>query len=301
MRDKTPKFYGIAYFMLIPLFALIYYFLPAGDFKSSDLSIDNFLTCIYFSTVTITTLGYGDISAISEWSQVLVGLETLLGIVLIGLFLNALSHQKSKEISEEEKENAEKERFKKDCEKILRHNKLIEQAIELYMDYAYKVTTPRSMQATVKQLNRQFTLNDLQDLYSPSLYMTDDFSEPVIKYFYTHQSNLESSIKELILSVNFLKWKELEVECIKLLKSFKDYDCSASILSSPNIVLYGRESINQIEYISNMIKESDSDPNAELGRSNRIHPYIMLYRLIKITLAFTDFYFAKIKEVEDEI
>ena len=301
MTNQTPKFYGIAYFVLIPLFASIYYFLPSGDFKSSDLCMDNCLTCVYFSTVTITTLGYGDISAISAWSQILVGLETILGIILIGLFLNALSLQKSKEISDEEKIKAEKEKLKQECEKIIRYNKLIEQEIETYLYYAYQVSTPSSIRPTVRLLNRQFTLNDLHDLYRPSMSMTDDFSEPVIKYFYVHQSNLERSIRELILSVNFLKWKELETECTKLLKAFKDYDYSASILSSPNTFLYGQESVNQIDYISKMIKESDFDPNAELGRSNRIHPYIMLYRLIKTTLAFTDFYNAKIKEIKKEI
>ncbi len=55
----------------------------------------NFITCLYYSTVTITTLGYGDISPISPIAQFLVILETVLGVITIGLFLNALSLKKS--------------------------------------------------------------------------------------------------------------------------------------------------------------------------------------------------------------
>lgn len=46
---------------------------------------------VYFSAVTITTLGYGDIAPISATSRLLVTLESVLGIVLIGLFLNSLA------------------------------------------------------------------------------------------------------------------------------------------------------------------------------------------------------------------
>jgi len=47
----------------------------------------------YFSAVTITTLGYGDIVPITNKSRILVAAESILGIVLIGLFLNSLSRE----------------------------------------------------------------------------------------------------------------------------------------------------------------------------------------------------------------
>lgn len=45
----------------------------------------------YFSAVTITTLGYGDIVPISNTARIIVAIESVLGIVLVGLFLNSLS------------------------------------------------------------------------------------------------------------------------------------------------------------------------------------------------------------------
>jgi voltage-gated potassium channel Kch len=49
---------------------------------------------LYFSAATITTLGIGDISPITAAARVAVSLELILGIVLIGLFLNSLSQKR---------------------------------------------------------------------------------------------------------------------------------------------------------------------------------------------------------------
>lgn len=48
----------------------------------------------YFSAVTITTLGYGDIVPITNITRILVAIESILGLILIGLFLNSLSWEK---------------------------------------------------------------------------------------------------------------------------------------------------------------------------------------------------------------
>jgi hypothetical protein len=44
---------------------------------------------LYFSTVTITTLGYGDIVPSSDRARLLVACESILGILVAGLFINA--------------------------------------------------------------------------------------------------------------------------------------------------------------------------------------------------------------------
>ncbi|MRX67502.1 Ion channel [Flavobacterium resistens] len=64
------------------------------DFRDSTLgkpnkSLDNFLRLLYLSSVTITTVGYGDIVPISTTTRLLISTEAILGIVLIGLFVNA--------------------------------------------------------------------------------------------------------------------------------------------------------------------------------------------------------------------
>jgi len=62
---------------------------------SGDASLlgfkDNFFRMTYFSVVTITTLGYGDITPINSVARFLVALESVLGIVIMGLFLSSIA------------------------------------------------------------------------------------------------------------------------------------------------------------------------------------------------------------------
>jgi hypothetical protein len=51
---------------------------------------------LYFSMVTATTLGFGDIAPTTTITRLLVGDEAVLGVVFVGLFLNALSRRRSK-------------------------------------------------------------------------------------------------------------------------------------------------------------------------------------------------------------
>ena len=46
---------------------------------------------MYFSAVTVTTLGFGDITPVSVKARVLTACESVLGVIVVGLFLNALA------------------------------------------------------------------------------------------------------------------------------------------------------------------------------------------------------------------
>lgn len=54
---------------------------------------DQFWRMLYFSAVSATTLGFGDIVPVTTVSRSLVTLEAVLGVVFIGLFLNALARR----------------------------------------------------------------------------------------------------------------------------------------------------------------------------------------------------------------
>lgn len=54
---------------------------------------DNYLRMLYLSASTLTTLGLGDITPISSLARFLIILETIVGIVLIGLYVNSLGNE----------------------------------------------------------------------------------------------------------------------------------------------------------------------------------------------------------------
>lgn len=62
----------------------------------ADLS-DRFWRMLYLSTITITTTGYGDIVPITNLARVLVAVEAMSGVVVAGLFLNAVVQERSKQ------------------------------------------------------------------------------------------------------------------------------------------------------------------------------------------------------------
>jgi hypothetical protein len=59
------------------------------ELNSEDAA--SFADSVYFTIVTLTTLGYGDISPINDFGRLLVCFEVLLGIVMFGLFVAAVS------------------------------------------------------------------------------------------------------------------------------------------------------------------------------------------------------------------
>lgn len=98
--------YALIYLLLIPIFA--------GIYSCVDLTFgeneEGLISYLYFSVVSITTLGYGDILPNSSGAQAAAASESLLGIILIGLFLNALSIQHSQEAEKLEREKKDIER-----------------------------------------------------------------------------------------------------------------------------------------------------------------------------------------------
>jgi voltage-gated potassium channel len=58
--------------------ALLFIIAPA------HAGLDSFREALYFSMVTFTTLGYGDVTLNTDW-QILAGIEGMVGIVVFGL------------------------------------------------------------------------------------------------------------------------------------------------------------------------------------------------------------------------
>jgi len=94
---------GISVYLLIGLiFALIYqahFMLDPGSFDVSkplseitnlDVARQRLPLFAYFSYVTMTTLGYGDITPLAEQTRILVQVETLLGQLYVAIFIARL-------------------------------------------------------------------------------------------------------------------------------------------------------------------------------------------------------------------
>ena len=55
--------------------------------------LDEVLLNIYFSVITFSTIGYGDLSPAGPWSRLLVGIESIAGALLLALLIFVLGRR----------------------------------------------------------------------------------------------------------------------------------------------------------------------------------------------------------------
>lgn len=85
--SQVPFLYWLRfYFLGIVAFAFDYWIF--GSYFEKN--VNNIGDALYLSTVTVTTLGYGDIVPVHTFTKFLTGLQAVSGVVLVGLFLNSL-------------------------------------------------------------------------------------------------------------------------------------------------------------------------------------------------------------------
>jgi len=83
-------FFGVvmtAYLMLNVLFALLYFALGPGQLKGADAATEfgRFLNDFFFSTHTLTTVGYGNIVPVTVAANVLTSIEAIAGLMAVAL------------------------------------------------------------------------------------------------------------------------------------------------------------------------------------------------------------------------
>jgi hypothetical protein len=96
-REASADIDGLAgaifgYFLLAVVWAQVYKALDIGDsgsFAAAE-SADPAGQLVYFSLVTITTLGYGDILPVTPIARVLAGVEAAVGVLYIAILIGRI-------------------------------------------------------------------------------------------------------------------------------------------------------------------------------------------------------------------
>lgn len=73
-------------------------------------AFENFFEALYWSVVSLTTIGYGDITILSTWGRIITIVSTFVGIAIVALpasmmtagFMDELSRRREEEKREEE-------------------------------------------------------------------------------------------------------------------------------------------------------------------------------------------------------
>ncbi len=156
-----PIYYMAAYLVLVVLYGLVYQFS-----KETIEGVEIWLDGLYFSIVTATTLGFGDLKPVTAVGKVLVSSQVFFEVLLIGFFLNALSFQLSERVKAEEIKQTieEKERLRKGLD---RHLSLLVEAVfsgnpfhwDKHPEYCANLA---SLQAQIYKLQNDLKSNSFQ-------------------------------------------------------------------------------------------------------------------------------------------
>lgn len=83
-------------FLFISIFSVVNYIFSKLIFKKNE--VFSFIDSIYFTCVTVTTLGYGDITPYTSFGKIFIALQALFGFVIISLFMAAVINKALKAI-----------------------------------------------------------------------------------------------------------------------------------------------------------------------------------------------------------
>lgn len=277
-NKKSFKF-GLAFFGLIPLFAIIYSCIPIDCWNDSQngLPPKSFLDFMYFSIVSITTLGFGDIYPTTMLSKILVAAESIGGIIFIGLFLNSLSSEQAKKVSELEKQRHNNVLLEIERNKLNLRRKILETRINRYVISTYCVVTPIDKRdfKNIEINPSEIKFNNLYDMFAQTLLMTYDHRTSSLEVFLRNQNELFNEFSDILKEVNVACWPDLLIPINNFMTNCVQFDYTDSLLGIKNMTI-GKEAASHV--LSKFIKEHEG--KVDYLPSNIMNQFVALYHLI---------------------
>ena len=259
------------YVCLVPVFALIYWALPDGQFRIPDGAGTDFGSWLYYSIVTITTLGFGDYTPAHGIAQAVTAIEVMCGLLFLGFFLNAVGSMKSEIDVQSE---IEKQRLVHDAaekQKLIAGIPSIIHNINLFLAYCYAVTTPVTRRTGESTFNPGFTLADMADLYQPSGLPSDRTSRPAVSGLLSSASRLSLCLDSLQSRVDLSIWPQLMENCFTFVADSQIFSADDVIASAHSSDSSARKEI--AARLASVTTTGTSDP--------QLTPYVELASFIR--------------------
>lgn len=210
----------VVYFGAIVLFATVYFLLPKGQFRQ-PLSL---LDAVYFSVITITTTGFGDITAHGNLAKLCVSLEATAGIAIIGLFLASLWRDFTLRVEASQAAQLLRTQRAISLASLLVYWRYIETTISRYRKVAASITTPLTLRTGVRRYDPAFCFSDLQDLMTAPSGAADSTRRSLLERYFEIEGRLEGDLKYLLQNdviAEFTLVRGLLLNVLSLLRSFE--------------------------------------------------------------------------------
>lgn len=233
VSNVRPLVWICLYIALTPVFACVYMALPDGQFRIPDGGGTDFGSWLYYSIVTITTLGFGDYTPAHGWAQAVTAIEVMCGLVFLGFFLNAVGSMKSEIDVESEIEKQRLLHEKQESEKLKQNIPLILHTLNTFLAYCYAVTTPASKRGDETKYNADFTFNDMRDLFLPSGLPIDRTHLPAVSRLINSASHTSLALDSLQNRVDLALWPEVLEDCFGFVADWQMFSATDALTVHP--------------------------------------------------------------------
>lgn len=278
-----PSIWILIYLAMMPVFAWVYYILPDSEFHIPMDGATTYGSWLYYSIVTITTLGLGDYTPAHGLAQTITAIEVICGIAIFGFFLNAVGAMRSERdvssaIARQQAMHREVEKGK-----LLKNAPQLIHKINRFMAYCYILTTPTDKRtATDMTYDKHFYFKDMRDLYQPSGLLFDNLQEPAIEGFLRCAREMSLYLDSLQMRLDMSLWPALLEDCFTFVANTQIFNDQNNILHHPEqMVSAGKDvTVRDAEkIISNMIQEWKGP--IQVSEKNSLTPVVALYYYIK--------------------
>lgn len=295
VSDKVKHFFHVVsnirpivwiglYVVATPVFALIYWALPDGQFRIPDGAGTDFGSWLYYSIVTITTLGFGDYTPAHGWAQAVTAVEVMCGLIFLGLFLNAVGSMKSEIDVSSEIERQRLLRESEQKERLLKNIPRLLHSLNIFLAYCYAVTTPVARRKDDEvAYNPEFAFNDMADLFRPSGLPIDNTRMPAVERLLVSASNMSLLLDSVQNNVDLRQWPDVLEDCFSFVANYQMFSATDLLTRRyPVNDTAGRETAdagNREEGLSKLIAGWKGD--LDFRNEPELQPVGELYSFIK--------------------
>ena len=202
------------------LYACIYYVMGENFFDFGGLGRTP-ATCLYFSISTATTLGIGDISALTDEGTLIMCSECVLGLIIAGLFLDSVAFRKSEAVDEDKQLDELIGKYDYECKKMLQFCKVIDVTLDHYAEAAIQLLD--GSVADISDINENMPEECMTHVFD-SVFddRHRDISYTRVYHFMNINEEVISEIRQLIREINMEYWPDFESLCLKFISSQSD-------------------------------------------------------------------------------
>lgn len=271
--NRKWLFFICLYFVLIFCFSIVYFFVDGLSGVSSTDKLERYFTCLYFSVVTITTLGYGDIVPILASVKFFSSVEAVLGIVFIGFILNELwriyADRQVKNIKNLEDERA--------IQNLLSYSTYLDVVVDWFVTSVFELINPIEGRGDRINIDEDFSFSQMQYVFNPSVLIVN-VPKSALDVYCERTETLVDALRLCLSSYNISNYPDLYKNVIGFMRTTTVYDvCSILKVYAKN------EDVKNL--LVQFAKEHDRRPEPDAAH-NMYPPFIGLYDRLYTQILF---------------